>query len=205
MNSKEISPFVENFCNEERNKYFVPIDINFIQDPYNLEGITEVIPECQKVLEILTSKTLTYKHNPEAEKLFGLLHSRYVQTIDGIDKINIKYMNKVYGTCPRYFCNNTPLMPTSNSDEFGKSSIKLYCPCCKNVYNPPTEYSSIDSSFFGKSFTSHFLKEHPEHLMNDNENKKYNAKIFGFELYSGEINENIPEDYLLRHSFVIKP
>lgn len=101
--------------------------------------------------------------------LYYLFHQRYVFTEDGLSEMvtyifcnnsqRRKYEKQVFGNCPRYFCDMCPLLPVSFFLSFSlldwiiirikvllmrilkhrKSSILLYCPCCKEIYTPIKE------------------------------------------------------------------
>ena len=40
-----------------------------------------------------------------AVDLYGLIHQRFVQTKEGLNKVLTKFRSKEFGTCPRYHCN----------------------------------------------------------------------------------------------------
>lgn len=52
-------------------------------------------------------------------------------------------MRAEFGKCPCYRCQNTPLLPTGLSDENNVEPLKLFCPCCKEIYNTQPPYNSI--------------------------------------------------------------
>lgn len=52
-------------------------------------------------------------------------------------------MRSEFGRCPCYRCQWTPLLPTALSDKPNSDSVKLFCPCCKEVYNIDYPFNSI--------------------------------------------------------------
>ena len=87
--------------------------------------------------------------------LYGLIHARYILTLDGLEEMvrldsifhlqMEKYVNCHFGCCSRVFCNNQNLLPVGLSDKPNVDSVKLFCPCCKEVYNPPSMFSGSAS------------------------------------------------------------
>ena len=96
-----------------------------------------------------------------------------------------------FGVCPRVFCHEQPLLPVGLSDKPNVSGVKLFCPCCKEVYNPPDELGSghlrvespvdIDGAFFGTTFPHMFLLQYPEYLSSPSDT--YNPTIFGYKIH----------------------
>jgi casein kinase II subunit beta len=58
-----------------------------------------------------------------------------------------QYASKEFGTCPLIQCNGQPVLPVGLRDEIGIDTAKVFCPKCKNVYQPP--HSSLSSSSRG--------------------------------------------------------
>ena len=58
-------------------------------------------------------------------------------------KVMNKYLEGVFGTCPRALCNNQKTLPVGLSDKLRGSRVKMFCPKCDEVYMvqkfvPPT-------------------------------------------------------------------
>lgn len=71
-----------------------------------------------------------------AEKLYGLIHARYVLTKPGLQVIMERYRNQEFGTCPRTFCQENPVVPTGRYDAPGIDTVKLFCSRCGDLYHP---------------------------------------------------------------------
>jgi casein kinase II subunit beta len=61
----------------------------------------------------------------QARELYGLLHSRYIMTSRGLAMIREKFLNGVYGHCPRILCNKQNLLPLGLSEELKYSRVKV--------------------------------------------------------------------------------
>ena len=42
--------------------------------------------------------------NQEASDLYGLIHSRFINSACGLAKVYNKFLSSLYGTCPRALC-----------------------------------------------------------------------------------------------------
>lgn len=97
------------------------------------------------------------------------------------------------------FCHEQPLLPVGLSDKPNVSGVKLFCPCCKEVYNPPEELGSeclriesrvdIDGAFFGTTFPHMFLLQYPEYLSSPSDS--YNPTIFGYRIHPSRSEQGI--------------
>lgn len=105
-------------------------------------------------------KTLDDADLPEiltqARHLYGLLHSRYIMLPEGMDQIKQKYIDGLYGKCPRYNCNGEHLLPVGLNQKLQKNHVKLFCPQCYDVYRAP-KHIKIDGAHFGSSFPHLFI------------------------------------------------
>ena len=94
----------------------VEVDEEYIRDPFNLYGLQQLdaknkFKACLKM--ILASKApneddLTdeafMECNQDASDLYGLIHSRYINTAAGMAKVYHKFLSSLYGSCPRALC-----------------------------------------------------------------------------------------------------
>lgn len=98
-----------------------------------------------------------------AETLYGLIHARYVCSRPGLSQMLEKYEAGHFGTCPRYHCHQSRVLPVGSSDGLAQDQVKLYCPSCQDVYIPPnSRYQMVDGAFFGSTFPTLFLMTFPD-------------------------------------------
>jgi len=71
-----------------------------------------------------------------AEKLYGLIHARYVLTKPGLQLISERFKNSEFGSCQRTFCHENPVVPVGRFDAPGLDTVKLFCPRCGDLYHP---------------------------------------------------------------------
>lgn len=117
-----------------------------------------------------------------ARHVYGLIHSRFILSSAGLERMYAKYESGSFGTCPRVLCQETKLLPLGISDIPMVEGVKLFCPHCEDVYNPKsTRHASIDGAYFGTTFAHLFLQTYPE-LVPSRSNKRYVPKIFGFKI-----------------------
>lgn len=98
-----------------------------------------------------------------AELLYGLIHARFITSRPGIQQMLEKYELGHFGYCPRVFCSNTTVLPVGRTDTPGQETVKLFCPSCLDVYNPPnSRFQAVDGAFFGTTFGCLFLMIFPD-------------------------------------------
>lgn len=92
----------------------------------------------------LTGEIITEEQNEliesAAEMLYGMIHARYLLTIQGLHSIFKKYIRYDFGRCPRVYCRGQPCLPIGLSDIPRASTVKIYCPKCEDVYDPRSKY-----------------------------------------------------------------
>ena len=154
----------------------------------NLIGI-----KCEQYLDTLlspdapndaTSLTEEYLDTLQAVKeVYGKIHKRFIKTAKGLALIREKYLNGVYGTCPRILCDKQILLPIGLSEDEKFSRVKVYCPLCEEVYNTRHQGFDIDGAYFGTSFPQAFLMAYPDLNPKLKEYKGYIPKLFGFRIF----------------------
>jgi Casein kinase II regulatory subunit len=45
-----------------------------------------------------------------------------------------------FGRCPRVLCNGQPCLPVGTADVPRQSTVKIFCPKCKDIYYPRSKY-----------------------------------------------------------------
>ena len=180
--------WLEWFARLEGNEFLCEIDRDFITNKSNLIGI-----KCEQYLDTLlspdapndaTSLTEEYLDTLQAVKeVYGKIHKRFIKTAKGLALIREKYLNGVYGTCPRIHCDKQILLPIGLSEDEKFSRVKVYCPLCEEVYNTRHQGFDIDGAYFGTSFPQAFLMAYPDLNPKLKEYKGYIPKLFGFRIF----------------------
>ena len=178
------------FCKLEGNEFFVEIDEDFIRNKINLIGI-----KCKAYLPKLLSPNPPTENsvNDDLEEelegikeVYGLIHKRFITTSKGLALMREKYLNGVFGRCPRVVCDKQVLIPMGLSEDLRYSKVKVYCPICCQVYKPSRHKgrsSALDGAFFGTSFAHIFFMNYPDLKPKIKKQKEYIPKIYGFRLY----------------------
>lgn len=124
-----------------------------------------------------------------------------------------KFLNGVFGACPRVMCDRQLVLPVGMSEDLSISRVKVsvqliqvYCPKCEEVYVPRMKFVDIDGAYFGCSFPHIFMQVNiivmqtfPE-LLPPSKPNKYVARIYGFKIYGkkgskyeGQLQQNAVE------------
>lgn len=127
------------FCRLRGNEFYCEVDEDFIQDDFNLSGLSALVPyydyALDLILDVETRETLTEQQREliesAAEMLYGLIHARYIITSRGMLSMLEKYKQGHFGRCPRYLCNNQVCLPAGTTDVFRSATVKIFCPKCQ--------------------------------------------------------------------------
>jgi len=191
----EETSWISWFCSLKGNEFFAEVDEEYIQDDFNLTGLSSMVPNYDYALDmILDSETddLTEEQTEivqsAAEMLYGLIHARYILTSRGLSQMLEKYNNVEFGRCPRVFCQGSQVLPVGQSDIPRTNTVKLFCPKCQDIYYPKlNRHSSIDGAYFGTTFPHLLLQSYPE-LVPTKPAFSYAPKIFGFKIHKSSTN-----------------
>lgn len=187
------------FCSLKGNEFFCEIDLNYIQDGFNLTGLVNKISyyahALDLILDIESQDRLSEEQQElvenDAENLFGLIHARYVLTNQGLQAILEKYRNCHFGRCPRVLCQGQPCLPVGTCDVPNQESVKLYCPKCEEAYKPKTSrHKHIDGAYFGTSLPHLFFLTFPE-LKESKPTSLYIPRIFGFRVHKDAYKKSL--------------
>ena len=82
----------------------------------------------------------------EAMDLYGLIHNRFIQSPKGLSMMREKYLNSVFGVCPRVLCGGQNVLPIGMSENLRHSRVKVYCPKCEGdeVCRRRSQWLSVD-------------------------------------------------------------
>ncbi|MCL7032842.1 hypothetical protein MKW94_028395 [Papaver nudicaule] len=181
------------FCNLRGNEFFCEVDDEYIQDDFNLCGLSSQVPYYDYALDLILDvesshgDMFTEEQNElvesAAEMLYGLIHVRYILTSKGMAAMLEKYKNYDFGRCPRVYCCGQPCLPVGQSDIPRSSTVKIYCPKCEDIYYPRSKYQgNIDGAYFGTTFPHLFLMTYG-HLKPQKASQSYIQRIFGFKIH----------------------
>lgn len=181
------------FCGLRGNEFFCEVDDEYIQDDFNLSGLSSQVPYYEYALDLILDAEspnvdmLTDEQNEmvesAAEMLYGLIHVRYILTSKGMNAMLEKYKNMDFGRCPRVYCSGQPCLPVGQSDIPRTTTVKIYCPKCEDAYYPRSKYQgNIDGAYFGTTFPHLFLMTYP-YMKPVKPTVAYVARIFGFKIH----------------------
>ncbi|TMX05683.1 hypothetical protein EJD97_010089 [Solanum chilense] len=181
------------FCNLRGNEFFSEVDDDYIQDDFNLCGLSGQVPYYDYALDLILDvesshgDMFTEEQNElvesAAEMLYGLIHVRYILTSKGMAAMLEKYKNYDFGRCPRVYCSGQPCLPVGQSDIPRSSTVKIYCPKCEDIYYPRSKYQgNIDGAYFGTTFPHLFLMTYG-HLKPQKPTQNYIPRVFGFKIH----------------------
>mmetsp|Transcript_11704 Transcript_11704/g.20791 ORF Transcript_11704/g.20791 Transcript_11704/m.20791 type:complete len:288 (+) Transcript_11704:208-1071(+) len=195
---EEEPSWVSWFCSLRGNEFFCEVDEDYIEDDFNLSGLSSQVPYYEYALDMILD------HDPPhdvmltdqqqellesaAEMLYGLIHARYILTARGLASMLEKFKNCDFGRCPRVLCDGQPCLPVGTSDIPGQSTIKVFCPKCEDIFYPRSEFqSSIDGAYFGTTFPHLMLMTYPAYRPPKN-TAAYVPRVFGFRLHKTAIS-----------------
>lgn len=180
------------FCSLKGNEFFCEVEEDFINDDFNLCGLSAQVPYYDYALDLILdadspAEVLTEGQHElvesAAEKLYGLIHVRYILTAHGMGAMFDKYKNIEFGRCPRTLCNGQPCLPVGIVDVPKEGTVKIFCPKCKDIYNPKNKYqATVDGMYFGTTFPHLLLMTYPS-LRPAQPTGGYIARVFGFKLH----------------------
>ncbi|ODV58223.1 casein kinase 2 regulatory subunit CKB1, partial [Ascoidea rubescens DSM 1968] len=191
--SEEYDSWISNFCSLFGHDYFVEISTEFIEDDFNLSGLSSMVSYYREslnlILDIGPESEINIPAMPliehSAEVLYGLIHARFILTKPGLTLMAEKYENRNFGSCSRVNCEGMYLLPVGLYDQPGLDTVRLFCPSCSDIYFPSSSrYLNIDGACFGTTFPGLFIKLYPEIQRQCNLRSKdsFSLKIFGFKI-----------------------
>ncbi|ORX67847.1 hypothetical protein DL89DRAFT_269034 [Linderina pennispora] len=105
------------FCSLKGHEYFCEIPEEYIEDEFNLTGLSQTVNYYVEALDMILDIEDDSEEPLDADEieaidnsseiLYGLIHARYIITRGGLQQMADKYENGDFGSCPRYACDGT--------------------------------------------------------------------------------------------------
>lgn len=184
------------FSQLKGNEFFCEVEEEFIQDDFNLTGLSSQVTYYNHALDTILDVDIPEGELDDrqqemvevsAETLYGLIHARYILTARGLEAMRSKYMDGHFGRCPRVFCKGQYVLPVGISDQPRSSTVKIFCPMCWDLYFPRARgHNNLDGAYWGTTFPHMFL--HTYHSLVPARNReRYVPRIYGFKIHSSAI------------------
>lgn len=180
------------FVSLKGNEYFCEIEEDYIQDDFNLTGLSAMVPFYDYALDMMLDVEIPADHlmddqlevvESATEVLYGLIHARYILTVKGMQRMNEKYAGLDFGRCPRVCCQGQPVLPLGMSDVPKNYSVTLFCPRCHDLFNPKNaKQANLDGAYFGTTFAHLFLLTNPDCIPLKSQ-QSYIPRIYGFKIH----------------------
>eukprot|EP00924_Labyrinthula_sp_SR-Ha-C_P002381 maker-scaffold_16-snap-gene-2.56-mRNA-1 protein AED:0.30 eAED:0.30 QI:142/1/1/1/1/1/2/52/237 len=195
----DIESWIEWFCKQDGNEFFCEVDQRYVEDNFNLYGLKEIIgTDYRKCLDVILDRIDAgemFDHS--VQKLYGLIHARFIITKRGQDKMKRRFRNAEFGFCPLLSCEQQPVLPVGLSDQINQSRVMVFCPRCNQVMLPTMHYADdieLDGAYFGTTFPHLFLMQFPELLPAPPlQVANYIPKVFGFKVRYPTIRQHMKE------------
>mmetsp|Transcript_52460 Transcript_52460/g.111787 ORF Transcript_52460/g.111787 Transcript_52460/m.111787 type:complete len:243 (+) Transcript_52460:100-828(+) len=193
--------WIEWFCHLKGNEYFVEVDEDYIQDDFNLTGLSAQVPYYEHALNMILDfedqdDPLDEEQQPlvetAAQMLYGLIHARFILTSRGMAAMLDKYNSYIYGMCPMRACEreSQAVLPIGLNDGLRQSATKVFCPACGEVYIPKSsKLECQDGAYFGTSFAHLFFLTYP-HLRPATTPEPFVPRLYGFKIHRS-VKENL--------------
>ncbi|XP_002138982.2 suppressor-of-stellate-like protein [Drosophila pseudoobscura] len=185
------------FLSQIGNEFLCRVPLEFMRDKFNLYDLESEVVNFSKSLDTIMDPEFCANNwvgdgaHIESERLYGLIHARYIMTAPGIDAMRRKYEYGDFGICPRVYCEGQHVLPIGLSEKSYESTVKIFCPCCRDIYQPTRNSAVLDGCMFGPNFPHMFLMELPTHRPTLSE-EKYVPRLYGFQLHKSAL-EPVPD------------
>lgn len=180
--------WIDRFMDSFSGPFLVRVDQTFIDDPFNLFGLSESIKGYDTIIRVLRGEEISVPYE-SATKLYYMIHQRYIISKKGLESMQGIISTGIFGKCRRVFCKGFSLVPIGLSESPNHSTAKLFCNQCKQLYEPLSELSKIDGCTFGPTFPHLFILMYKNLFPKRKEDILYTPRIFGF-----KIDDHIEED-----------
>lgn len=147
--SEEETSWINWFCSLRENAFLCEVDEDYIEDDFNLTGLSSVVPYYDYALDVILDIETPNDQNltqiqqemieSAAEMLYGLIHARYILTTKGMAAMLEKYQNVDFGRCHRVYCQGQPVLPVGQSDVPRHTTVNVFCPKCRDIFFPKSQ------------------------------------------------------------------
>jgi casein kinase II subunit beta len=203
MDEEEEVSWISWFCSLKGNEFFCEVDEDYIQDEFNLCGLSQQVPYYEYALDMILDLESNMEEDiseeqqqvieQSADTLYGLIHARFILTNRGQQVMEKKFQQGHFGRCPRVNCQGQNVLPVGQSDVPREGSVKLYCPKCHDIYQPKQKHRGIDGAFFGSTFPHLFLICFTDYV-SAKPTTTFIPKVFGFKVHQSVLNKDVIEE-----------
>lgn len=202
----EDTTWISWFSQLKGNEFFCQVDEDFIQDDFNLTGLSSQVAYYNYALDTILDVDIPDGELDDrqqemvevsAETLYGLVHARYILTARGMDSMRAKFSDGSFGRCPRVYCKGQHVLPVGLSDIPRCSTVKIFCPMCWDLFFPRSRsHNSLDGAYWGTTFPHIFLHTN-YNLVPPRNHDKYIPRIFGFKIHHSaiQVQNNLNPQY----------
>lgn len=180
------------FCGIRGHEALAEVEEEYIRDNFNLYGLRQQIQYYPHALEMILSNEAPDEDDladgefleiyRDATVLYGLIHARFIVSPRGLQVMREKYLQGVFGTCPRVYCERQHVLPIGTSEDVRVSQVKMFCPLCEQVYSPMSKFKELDGAYFGTSFPQVFLQSYAS-LVPLEPPRSFVARVHGFKMH----------------------
>jgi len=168
VSDEESSSWIVHLLSKPQSQFLCAVERGYIEDGFNLYGLKATVANYTASLDTILDRGSSSdgsdagapsKANYGALELYGLVHARYIVTAHGLESMHQKYLRQDFGRCPRYYCQNHPVLPMGLHDAVGVDVVQTFCPRCGEVYRcgGGRGRGGPDGAFFGTTFAQLFL------------------------------------------------
>ena len=184
--------WVDQFHENGNHNFFIRVNPEFLGDESVKNSLRCHFPEIDMLVDYICGRI--ERNDPHidrmATRLYYAVHSYYLETDEGLEKVYSMFLSKKFPLCPRYLCKGTQCLPTGAVSENNVYVLKLYCPRCKETYNVSDSLEAcVPGDSFGENWIRLFLAKYPE-AFNGNRDDNIVPRIFGFKIRNESILVN---------------
>lgn len=188
----EDTTWISWFAQLKGNEFFCEVEEDFIQDDFNLTGLSSQVTYYNYALDTILDVDIPDGELDDrqqemvevsAETLYGLIHARFILTARGLDSMRKKYLEGYFGRCPRVYCKGQHALPVGMSDMPRCSTVKIFCPMCWDLFFPRARnHNNLDGAYWGTTFPHIFLHTY-QMLVPARNPEGYVPRIYGFKIH----------------------